>query len=127
MKNNNAKVEELRERMAQQKAEVEALQEFWLSTFPEFEIPDVRQCQVWLKLYDFDTAWQSIEATNLRMARRQDANPDAEVPYSKPMGRGDVIRYASGVMKGMKLLAEREREAEEREAQETREEAGGGE
>lgn len=91
----STKAQELLARIAKQKEDVSALQALWAMTFPEFEKLDVRQAQVWLKLYDFDTVVEGIESTNVKFSKRQSQ------PNSMPMDREQAIKYASGVMKGV--------------------------
>jgi hypothetical protein len=99
----NAK--ELLARIAKQKEDTSAIQALWASLFPEFTTVDVRQCQVWLKLYTFDQVADALEIANCKLHRRSN-KPDEPVleplPYSAPMDREQAVRYASGAMKGLK-------------------------
>ena len=91
-----SKAQELLSRIAAQQEEVSALQTLWASLFPEFTNLGVRQYQVWLKLYDFALVVEGLQRTNVKLSQRQ----NSEVG---PMDCDQVVRYASGVMKGLKL------------------------
>ncbi len=90
----NAKV--LMARIERQTEESAALKALWTTLFPEFPAPDTRQFQIWLKLYDFGTVVQGLEAANIKFAKRVGST-------AGQMGSDDVVRYASGTMKGLKL------------------------
>lgn len=90
-----SKAQELRNRIAQVKEEVTALQEYWASIFPEFSDLAVRQCQIWLKLYTFDQVVEGMDVTNVKFSKRQNG-------ATGPMDFDQAVRYASGVMKGLK-------------------------
>ena len=90
-----SKAQELRNRIAKLKEEVTALQEYWASLYPEFPDLPVRTAQVWLKLYTFDQVVGAIETTNMKFSRRLTG-------ATGPMDFDQAVRYASGVMKGLK-------------------------
>jgi len=101
------KAQELIARIQKQKEEVSALQQLWASVFPEFETPDQRQCQVWLKFYTFEQVVEGVATANTQYAKRQ-----SNAVTGGPMDRDNVLAYASGVMKGLKRKAEAEAKAE---------------
>jgi hypothetical protein len=92
----NSKATELLARIEQQKREIAALKMLWETLYPEFPVPDTRQFQIWLKLYDFDTVVLGLEAANIKFAKRAGS-------AAGQMESDDVLRYASGTMKGLKL------------------------
>jgi len=95
--------QEVLARIKQQKEYTAAIQALWESLFPEFSIPDDRQCRVWLKIYTFDQVTKAIEVADCKLHRRGNEPLSAEpTPFTGPMDRSQVIRYASGAMKGMK-------------------------
>ena len=85
----STKAQELLARIAKQKEDVAALQALWASTFPEFDRLNVRQAQVWLKLYDFDTVVEGIDTTNVKFSMRQSQTDGL------PMDGDQAIKYAS--------------------------------
>ncbi|MGD0214284.1 MAG: hypothetical protein ABSB87_13725 [Terriglobales bacterium] len=82
-------------RIAKMKEDTSAIQTLWSYLFPELTVADSRQCQVWLRIYTFEQISNGLEAANYKLHRREDD------PH--PMDREQVIRYASGAMKGLKL------------------------
>jgi hypothetical protein len=93
----NSKATELLARIEQQRQEIAALKVLWETLYPEFPAPDTRQWQIWRKRYDFDMIVAGLETANAKFARR------ASESVSGAMTNDDVIRYASGTMKGLKL------------------------
>jgi hypothetical protein len=93
----DSKAAELLARIEQQKQEIPALKTLWEMLYPEFPVPDTRQWQIWRKMYDFDLIVAGLETANVKFARRAGSEC-----VSGPMTNDDVVRYASGTMRGLK-------------------------
>jgi hypothetical protein len=121
--------QELLAKVERQKRERLALAALWESLFPSCPTPDDRQFIIWLNLYGFDVTVAGIERALVQQQRRQQKFDEAareclagtasgigpcapSVP--EPMDCDDIVRYASGVMKGIKSGVRPFGEAEEK-------------
>jgi hypothetical protein len=92
------------QRMQQQREEVEALKELFNSLMPEF-IPYDRQFRIWLQRYEVDVIAASIERTAEWVNQMQQKVEELEaegrgVPAALRKAKLDIVKYASGTMKG---------------------------
>jgi hypothetical protein len=92
------------QRMQQRREETAALTELFNSVIPEFT-PDDRQFHVWLQRYDVDIVAASIERTAewVNQVEQKVEELEAEgkgVPAALRKTKLDIIKYASGTMKG---------------------------
>lgn len=85
--------------------EADAVQQYWTTTLPLEFLPDIRQCQLWLRMYGgLDNVIGGLERTQqwLQQIEQQNAEFEAEgEPTRIIKTRLDVIKYASGVMKNL--------------------------
>jgi hypothetical protein len=92
------------QRIQQQREEVEALKELFNSLMPEFT-PDDRQFRIWLQRYGVDVVASSIERTAEWLNQMEQKVEELEaagkgVPAALRKTKLDIIKYASGTMKG---------------------------
>jgi len=111
--------QELITKIERQKQERVALAKLWESLFPQCPMPGERQLTIWLNLYEFETVVAGLERALQQEQRRQQnfdddrreclanvawGNGGKMIPTAlQPMDCEDIIRYASGVMKGKKM------------------------
>jgi hypothetical protein len=103
--------------MAEQKEQVAALTKLWEELFPEFTQPGTRQFKVWLNRYDFEAVVAGLEKALQQEQRREQRYEEDQRncivgtacgtgPYipaaPKPMTCEEIVKYASGVMQGIK-------------------------
>jgi hypothetical protein len=85
--------------------EAEAVQQYWTTTLPLEFLPEIRQCQLWLRMYGgLDNVIGGLERTQQWLQQIEQENAEFEAE-GKPTGitktKLDVIKYASGVMKNL--------------------------
>jgi hypothetical protein len=85
--------------------EADAVQQYWNTTLPPELLPDIRQCQLWLRMYGgLDNVIGGLERTQqwLQQIEQQNAELEAEgKPTRITKTKLDVIKYCSGVMKNL--------------------------
>jgi hypothetical protein len=85
--------------------EAEAVQQYWTTTLPLEFLPEIRQCQLWLRMYGgLDNVIGGLERTQqwLQQIEQENAELEAEgKPTQITKTKLDVIKYASGVMKNL--------------------------
>lgn len=102
---NNAQL--LLDRIKQQAEDAQALQQYWLSLFPEFGDISARQVRVWTTMYSFDEVIFGLEKALVQLNKRTQAWEEGGDPATvQPMVKLDLIKYASGVMARRKGQAE---------------------
>jgi hypothetical protein len=103
-------------RIRQMKEEVEILKELFTDVLPVF-VPDDRQFRIWLQRYDLDTVAASIERTAAWYNEAEQTIEELKVK-GKPIPtvlrktQLDIIKYASGVMKGKTVEAQKKTAAQ---------------
>jgi hypothetical protein len=104
-------------KIERQKQERAALAKLWESLFPGCPVPGERQFTIWLNRYDFETVVAGLEKA-LQQEQRREQRYDEDRrkclagtawdtgPYiptaAEPMTCGEIVKYASGVMQGIK-------------------------
>lgn len=101
MASQNNKARELLDRIAQQKEEAEAIQQFWKDMLPEVGIPGGGQCRVWLQQYGFDTVVAGIEAMLVKHNRDSAEEPE-QGREPRAWDAHDAVRYASACMRNIR-------------------------
>lgn len=102
---------EIMQRIQQQREEVEALKELFNSLMPEYT-PDDRQFCIWLQRYGVDVVASSIERTAEWLNQMEQKVEELEaagkgVPAALRKTKLDIIKYASGTMKGKAAEAQK--------------------
>ena len=103
--------QELLAKVERQRQEIDALFKLWKVLFPEFKSPGCRQFTVWLNMYPFETVVSGLETAaqwyNRKLQEIEGAATEVQLiawgnTVPSPITATDIIRYASGVMKGIK-------------------------
>jgi len=100
---NNA--EALLTRIRQQKEEAGVLKELYSDLFPPEFVPEDRQFLIWLQRYDMETIAASLERTVAWYSEAMQNIEEFEakgkkIPDALYKNKLDILKYASGVMKG---------------------------
>jgi hypothetical protein len=85
-----SKASELLAKLQQTNENVEAIQQYWTSLFPDLPSLSTITIRAWLQRYDFDTVVAGLDAAVLQASKRLDG---------KPMNQGQVVNYASATMR----------------------------
>jgi hypothetical protein len=92
------KAQQLLQRMALNKENADAISQYWLSLFPEFQALEQRQIVQWTNMYDFDTVVFGLDKAMQQHNKRLQA-VEEQTPNVVAMVKLDIVKYASGVMK----------------------------
>lgn len=105
--------EELIGRVQEQKKQAEAIRALWGALFPEFDLPDDRQCMFWLKngqtLDDVDAGLQAAAQKYNMILQKIELGEDL-IPWQRP----HVVQYASTCIKNAAVDKMTEEQKEER-------------
>ena len=85
-------------KIAQQKEEIEAIQQYWASIFPTFEVLPPTQAKVWLDKFPFECVVAGIDAMVVQANKRLQAK--------QPMTAEEAMAYASAAMRDSGLTDE---------------------
>lgn len=102
------KIQELREKLALQKQQVDVLSDLWNSLFPEpeFEITN-GQYLIWLRKYEFDHIVSSFESgADWLSTEMQKIETGAEDALPEPPGKISLIRIVSKSMVTKRTISE---------------------